>query len=145
MLRRVRTVFRGGLLVLGAALIVSIPISYYVSCWINSPRLYLSIVEGVLVVQWTEARPRAIPEVVGVEAGAQYLSMDLLGDVSPLWLSSKRVQPPANRGRLMLYFPLWLLAALCLSWPVTSFAIDRRRRGFEVEAKHQGPLRAPDS
>ncbi len=32
-------------------------------------------------------------------------------------------------------FPLWLLAAVCLAWPITSFVLERRRRGggFEVE------------
>ena len=40
--------------------------------------------------------------------------------------------------------PLWLLATLCLAWPVTSFIIARRRRGrgFEVEAKG-APLSTP--
>ena len=34
--------------------------------------------------------------------------------------------------------PLWLLAIICLAWPVTSFIIARWRRkgrGFEVEAR----------
>ncbi len=34
--------------------------------------------------------------------------------------------------------PLWLLAAVCLAWPVTSFIVARRRRrgrGFEVQAE----------
>ena len=36
--------------------------------------------------------------------------------------------------------PLWLLALLCLAWPVTSFIIHRRRhkRGFPVEPKGAG-------
>jgi hypothetical protein len=35
----------------------------------------------------------------------------------------------------VLSIPLWLLAFLCLAWPVTSFLLARRRRGrgFEVE------------
>jgi hypothetical protein len=33
--------------------------------------------------------------------------------------------------------PLWLLAAICLAWPVTSFILARRKRkrGFPVEPK----------
>ena len=42
--------------------------------------------------------------------------------------------------------PLWLLAAICLAWPVTSFLVRRRRgRGFEVEAKGGGAVSAADS
>src|SRR5688572_33328465 len=34
-----------------------------------------------------------------------------------------------------IFIPLWLLAFLCLAWPVTSFILDRRRRarGFAFE------------
>ncbi len=41
---------------------------------------------------------------------------------------------------LNIRIPLWLLAALCLAWPVTSFIVGRRRRrrGFAVEAVGQG-------
>ena len=40
----------------------------------------------------------------------------------------------APSGSTMLDIPLWLLAFLCLAWPVTSFIIHRRRhkRGFPV-------------
>jgi hypothetical protein len=36
-----------------------------------------------------------------------------------------------------LRIPLWLLAAVCLAWPVTSFIVARwrRGRGFEVETE----------
>lgn len=35
----------------------------------------------------------------------------------------------------MMSLPLWLLAAICLAWPITSYFLRRRRegRGFEVE------------
>ena len=39
--------------------------------------------------------------------------------------------------------PIWLLAVMCLAWPVTSFLVRRRRRGFEVEAKDGGAV--PDA
>src|SRR5687768_359167 len=37
---------------------------------------------------------------------------------------------------ILITIPLWLLAVVCLAWPVTSFLLARRRRGrgFEVEA-----------
>lgn len=41
-----------------------------------------------------------------------------------------------TRGTVQVTIPLWLLAALCLAWPVTSILLRRRRRrrGFPVEA-----------
>ena len=41
--------------------------------------------------------------------------------------------------------PLWLLAAICLAWPVTSFIIHRRRhkRGFPIEPKGGGETVSP--
>ena len=39
--------------------------------------------------------------------------------------------------------PLWLLAVLCLAWPVTSFVIARRRRGtrgFDVEPSQRAEV-----
>ena len=38
-------------------------------------------------------------------------------------------------GSFIASLPLWLLAFLCLAWPVTSFLLARRRRGrgFPVE------------
>ena len=41
----------------------------------------------------------------------------------------------AIAGLIFITIPIWLLAAICLAWPVTSFVIARRRhwRGFPVE------------
>ena len=43
-----------------------------------------------------------------------------------------------------IWVPLWVPAAICLAWPVTSFIIHRRRhkRGFPVEPK--GTVNASD-
>ena len=44
--------------------------------------------------------------------------------------------------------PLWLVAFLCLAWPVTSFILARRRRkgrGFEVEARAGAAVPPPES
>ena len=49
---------------------------------------------------------------------------------------------------VVLVIPLWLLAFICLAWPVTSFIVRRRRRkarGFEVEAKTGAAVPPPDS
>jgi hypothetical protein len=60
----------------------------------------------------------------------------------------------AQKGQLFvsllpIAIPLWLLAAVCLVWPVTSFITERRRRGrgFEVETKATGDSAAdpPDA
>ena len=47
--------------------------------------------------------------------------------------------------------PLWLLAAVCLAWPVTSFVVRRRRRGrgFDVgmtneETRNPNEARSPN-
>jgi hypothetical protein len=51
-------------------------------------------------------------------------------------------------GSYQLNIPLWLLAFLCLAWPVTSFVVARRRRrtrGFEVEAKADSAVSTVDS
>ena len=41
--------------------------------------------------------------------------------------------------------PLWLLAFICLAWPVTSFILARRRhkRGFPVEPTAGGEAVSP--
>ena len=36
-----------------------------------------------------------------------------------------------------VHLPLWLLAFLCLAWPVTSFVARRKGRGFGVEVRDQ--------
>ena len=57
---------------------------------------------------------------------------------NPMQLAVHRI---TERGSLdatrNAVIPLWLLAAVCLAWPVTSLLVQRRRRGrgFEVEAK----------
>jgi hypothetical protein len=40
-------------------------------------------------------------------------------------------------GEAYVFIPLWLLAAVCLAWPVSSFILHRRRqkRGFPVEPR----------
>jgi hypothetical protein len=147
MLRRVSTVLRHGLLALGVVLLLWIPFSYSFSFWLNSPRLYLSVLEGVLVCQWTYSTPLFVAEVEGVEVGAQLLSIDMLGAVSPVWLSSTQLALPAQ-PRSIIYIPLWLLAAVCLAWPSMSFALARRRlggRGFAVEAARSTPAAAGDA
>ena len=44
-----------------------------------------------------------------------------------------------------LSIPLWLLALICLAWPVTSFILARRKpkRGFPVEPKAGGEAVSP--
>ena len=42
----------------------------------------------------------------------------------------------SSGGQVFISIPLWLLAAICLAWPVTSLLLARRRRkgrGFAVE------------
>ena len=48
----------------------------------------------------------------------------------------------SSQDEVLATAPLWLLAAVCLAWPVTSLLVRRRRRGrgFEVEAKDGGAV-----
>ena len=54
------------------------------------------------------------------------------------WPSVHQSQFPAGAGvatQTDVQIPLWLLAIVCLVWPVTTFIITRRhKRGFPVEA-----------
>jgi hypothetical protein len=66
-----------------------------------------------------------------------------------LWVPSfNRYGTHAGTGETVIEMPLWLLASICLVWPVTSFIIARRRRkgrGFEVEAKPGAAVSPPES
>jgi hypothetical protein len=56
------------------------------------------------------------------------------------WQLSLMPYKSSTRVSTRVELPLWLLAAVCLAWPVTSLLVRRRRRGrgFEVEAKAAG-------
>ena len=63
--------------------------------------------------------------------------------LEPHWQAwgTKAVWLPSVRSDFIVFtFPIWLLAAICLAWPVTSLLLARRRRkgrGFEIEVRDQ--------
>ena len=75
--------------------------------------------------------------------GSELLTAGITRIPAPDALPGNALWPHVQRVSASYYtttsvaFPLWLLAAVCLAWPVTSFLVRRRRRGrgFEVEAK----------
>src|SRR5688500_16378005 len=72
--------------------------------------------------------------------GGQSLRRIILPDFNLWdWIPIRHVAVVTLR---VISIPLWLLACLCLAWPVTSLLLARRRRkgrGFAVEAGGGGP------
>ena len=100
---------------------------------------------------------------VSVDGDASYQAgtLDAIGDDFGMDLHGFEMRPNTERAypsktpwptveyssrpwyrRLKVGIPLWLLAAICLAWPVTSFIVARRkrRRGFPVEPASAPPL-----
>ena len=135
MLWRVARVSRVLLLIVGIVLLVAAPVSLKVvaiaSAPSSVPRFALSLDGGALGL-WV---PPAEDEFFWKAFTAGISWANDAPDVS----LRKAMLPTAVRSPyndLILTIPLWLLAFLCLAWPVTSFVIARRRRGtrgFEVE------------
>src|SRR5688572_8499479 len=152
MLRRVVRGLQIGLLVLGTIIFLWLPISYYyiaaveTSQWPSGVSVYST--EGVATaVVSLDSSAQSLDFNAGVqgiswEHGANSLwpsfgydpeyTVDT-GDAVPSFLTV-----PAN---VHVSSPLWLLAVVCLAWPVTSLLVRRRRgRGFAVEAKAARPV-----
>src|SRR5688500_6459776 len=132
MLRRVARILRAFMFGVGICLFLWVPASYFVdfvvqgdvgstdmSVWVRGNRVDIDV--GV-----TERPYPAYFEVVIESSEQRRFRFPLL----PEWW-----RPPWG-GKLFVRIPLWLLAFLCLAWPVTSFLLARRRRGrgFPVEA-----------
>lgn len=141
MLRRIGRTSRVLLFLLGVALLVWIPASFVfvVRLQLPSPAGHAGFhsVDGDMVL-W-HVTPSSRSPWVGVQARGWWDSYS--GDLfahrqreRALWPHAWKV--PLSTTRVVhIIIPLWLLAAVCLAWPVTSFIVARRRRrgrGFEV-------------
>src|SRR5688500_16310480 len=126
MLRRVARALRLLFWVLGIALFVWLPASYFFVMVAALPRIGVSASQGGFAIQVVQGQPPAyffndpelsISRVPGGEGQG-------LGIVAPQWV---QLEGPGF-ALVIVQLPLWLLAAVCLAWPVTSFLVRRRRR-----------------
>ena len=129
MLRRVARGLRLLLFTLGVALLVWFPVSFYYQISLLAPWPFggaqLWSLEGSLKLFVFKA-DEAVPGYAA-SAGRQYFD-SVLAD--QFWVTVEW------RDIYHVHVPLWMVALLCLAWPVMSFVMrKRRRRGFEVEAR----------
>ena len=129
MLRRVLRTLRILLAILGVVLLIWVPASLYLYVSLRAPwpagGAELRAVEGAVSVIIHRQDDVFVTYTASLER--QYYTsvfMDHLWPVVQSWQDIHYVQ-----------IPLWLLAAICLAWPVTSYVVQRRRRGrgFAVE------------
>lgn len=128
MFRRVARALRLLALGLGIMLIAWIPFSWLYAPGVSNSRVALYLGNGALEMVFD----RPFPEP-GLSFGVSGYSSATRRYSRGLWAT---YEPNPTWGTTVS-IPLWLLALLCLAWPVTSFIRARRRRGrgFEVEAK----------
>src|SRR5688572_5979491 len=150
MLRRVVRAFRIASLSLGLLMLLWLPVSWVYSVWLISPwpgdHARFVFGDGVLWINIVTQAPEPSlnnPMQLAVHRITERGSLD-----DALLPSFQHIEWPefsvATRNAVI---PLWLLAAVCLAWPVTSLLVRRRRRGrgFEVEAKGGGAVSTLDS
>src|SRR5688500_8267341 len=141
MLRRVARFLRGGLFAFGVVIVLLLPVTFGYSL-VMEWRFQTCATGGWLdtgVAAFGFARQNPIPPgkpfVFELHRGSRVKFL-----TNPIWPEVIN-QTNARGGRLfVLSSPLWLLAFLCLAWPVTSFLLARRRRGrgFPVEVTSDG-------
>ena len=135
MLRRVARVARWLLLTLGILVMAWIPVSFFYVAWMYYfvfREAYVEVGDGALLL-WLGTSPGDGRIDAGFSPNPS----------SEYW----RAIVPGREGlqSTRVTVPLWLLAFLCLAWPVASFIIVRRRhkRGFPVEPKGGGEAVPP--
>ena len=134
MLRRVARVLRVGLFVVALALVLWIPVSFMYHAWCVLPPTAANSIGFI-----SERGAVFFYVVPDSFAGADGVHWGVEEGLSLLFAESDPFLPrvKTDQESILATVPLWLLAFLCLAWPVTSFVIARRRRrtrGFEVEA-----------
>jgi hypothetical protein len=137
------------LFVVGTLFVLWLPASYVICLGGKTPLLesshaYLRIERGTVTfacnrtpirfaLRYSELDAFWVSDLRYEAPGAFYVAREQYG---PEWIS------------YVVRLPLWLLCAICLAWPVTSFVIARRRRkgrGFEVEARPGAAVPPPHS
>ena len=148
---RIKQFLRALLCGLGVVLLAWLPVSTFlqayvaVSCPAKTTLLIIST-QGRIAFMFQEWEGSSSIGIGTLEEGRRGLSHWLWPvartlHMPPVLRSDEVFDPTAPRPRQWtLYIPLWLLAFICLAWPVTSFIIHRRRhkRGFPVEPKGAG-------
>src|SRR5687768_2646772 len=142
MLRRVARLLRVSLGVVGVCLAIMLPLSYLRAVWIGLPGS-ISIYQGTGSIQLSITTASDYP------TESFYVGMDIPGEPfgSPFLPETGFIHVHGFKS-YFVDLPLWLLAFLCLAWPVTSFIIIRWRRGlrgFEVEAVGGNAVSTVDS
>ena len=142
MLRRVARVLRVGTLVAGLVLLLSWSVSDvfrpYITLGWPWPRTGLVLADGCLFAVVRDKPPSS--GIWNAGALADDEPVPATSQLRPYWVDWSGPKSIF----VVVSIPLWLLAFVCLAWPVTSFIIHRRRhkRGFPVEPK--GTVNASD-
>lgn len=133
-LRLTAIVVRRGLLALGVAVLLWLPISFWF--WTSIYSMYpikgigVMISEGSFNVNLYEQAGFIEDWGIVISKRPQDAPREFAHCLLPDWSIA---EPPYVRHWVGI--PLWIVAALCLAWPVASLVIHRRRlpRGFPVE------------
>lgn len=145
MLRRVAWWLRLFLLLLGTAAIVAVPLSVVSQTWVN---LYVPQGEFLLNMQDACIRVGVSPPHTSFSFEPRLVKVHLRRWSSMDDVLARGRLPTLRRAGNEIHFtvPLWLLATVCLAWPVTSFIVARRRhkRGFPIAAKTDGAVSPSD-
>jgi hypothetical protein len=143
MLRRVVRILRAGALVAGIVLLLWWPLSYVARPYFDIgwpwPKTGVALVDGRLF---------AVANETPLSSPRPWYNLGLLPDrevapetsqLRPEWVNWSDPQ----RLRVLASIPFWLLASLCLAWPVTSFVIARRRRRGRGFPSRRRRIRSP--
>jgi hypothetical protein len=139
MRRRASRVLRVLLFLLAIGLLGCIPLNNYVAArWTSRwppERVIVTWASAAIEISWLEEVSPNIPlDPAGLEIESGPASYGLLPKYSARPFFERFTV--SGWASTTLHLPLWLLAAICLAWPVTSLLLARRRRkgrGFAVE------------
>ena len=135
MLRRVARVLRWLSLLFGLLLLLSVPVSALRQVRVLAPwprsftRVHMN--SGLLQVTASKGDVAAWNFLIAPAYDVAFINV--------LLPSFKFATFSRFEDTVVITIPIWLLAFLCLVWPVTSFFISRRhKRGFPIEPKDGG-------
>jgi hypothetical protein len=147
MLRRVVRVLRVSLNVAGIVFLAASLLSHFVAVeaqvHIGRGPLHTLVKGGLWRVEITQVTPAPPPQPAYIKVQAIPGNERDVFDIPGLRAGSGRYLMVGVRSERYwtLRMPFWLLAVLCLAWPVTSLLLVRRRRkgrGFEIRMKDEG-------
>src|SRR5688572_19038354 len=130
MLRRMLRILRVLLLGLGIVLCVWLPLSYVFSGWLTLPGAHSALIisswDGLAQVYVRWDSPSRLSPSAGMGINTSY-EQGFRPRTHPTWRHFEPgfLQPNTET---YVFLPIWLLAAICLAWPVTSLLLALRRR-----------------